>query len=304
MSYWEAKLPLLINKNIGTTLLSSPVVIIDGGSRNALFPPANKIVKNAVVYAFDPSPQPNEYLVPIPVTHIPFALWDKTGTVELHVAKKLGTSSIYPPNYEKLKKFNSRIGWEARKTIEKIVVPSKSIDDAVNEGICQPPDLIKLDIHSAEYEALIGSDAFLEHASMVLVETWHHPIHEGQHLHGELETFLNTKGFYLWDIKKASVWKPLYEGKELAGRAMTIGTESVFVKESGGDLTKKLMLLDMFRFYPQALDIVDILKKQEALSVEQYNEIKNFIIRKSHKEARNLKHVCKNFLKRIFKFTI
>lgn len=296
MSYWQATEPLLINHKISTEILSGDVVIIDGGSRNELFPPANKITKNAVVYAFDPSPEPNEYSVSIPVRHIPFALWSQTGTVQLNVANRVGTSSVYPPDYEKLRKFNSRVGWEARRTVEQITVPSKSIDDAVNEGLCASPDLIKLDIHSAEYEALLGAELALENASIVLVETWHHPIHRGQHLHGELETYLNKKGFFLSDIKKASSWRPIYKGRELAGRAVTVGTESVFLRGTSPDLVKQLIMLDMFGFYALALEAAAQLQREERLSNSQFKLIEDLILHKSKSEERSLKR----FFSRVF----
>jgi hypothetical protein len=117
------------------------------------------------------------------------------------------------------------------------------------------PDLIKLDVHSAEWEALVGASHSLNYCSAVLVETWHCDIHKGQKLHGDVEKFLNDNGFYLYDLRMASRWKKK-SSSGIKDRKILVGSESVFfkLKPVPGKELEFVCLLDIFGFTVTAIE--------------------------------------------------
>lgn len=174
--------------------------VVDAGSRGGLFEPLASVSADVRATGFDPDPDT------VGDGSIPRALWSETGPLEVHLAVDPSTSSVYPPDLELLAEFPHYIGLGARSTDRVIEVPATSIDDAIAEGLLGTPHLIKLDVHSAEYEVLEGADSALGEVLGVLVESWHVPIHAGQHLHGDLESLLNRHGLYMFDTWPMSEW--------------------------------------------------------------------------------------------------
>jgi FkbM family methyltransferase len=232
--------------------------ILDGGAANELFDPFAALDHHIQIVAFEPNPEARRYTARVPVTFVEHALWHREEPITLHVAQEPSTSSIYPPNTRLLRMFNDRIGEPARRTVRHVAVPGLSIDAAVARGLCPSPDFIKLDIHSAEFEALAGAEGSLERCTGVLVETWHNPIHAGQHLHGDVESFLNARGFHLFDLRFASNWKHCVDGHELrSDRAQLVGSESLFFRDDppGGAELFAIACADLFRYANFALQL-------------------------------------------------
>lgn len=254
LGYWKKSTRPLINAPFLEDLFDG-LVIIDGGAANEIFEPANSIERGAKIYCFEPNSEAPSYKSSVPVRKLGSALWNKRQELMLHIAAEPSTSSVYPPNKEILEMFPDKIGWPARRTVSTERIPGCSIDDMVEAGECEKPDLIKLDVHSSEYESLIGASLALKTASAVLVETWHWDIHKGQKLHGDVEKFLNNNDFYLYDLRKASSWKE--ESPEtIKDRGILVGSESVFFRRTPipGKELGLVILLDLFGFTASAIN--------------------------------------------------
>ena len=232
---YAAIAPRFIDSELYVELVNgSPLTLIDGGSRGELFDPFDVVEAPLEVVAFEPDadaprkiPKKN-----VNIHYINKALWKESGRIHVHLAVQPTTSSVYPPDLDLLGTFSDHIGAPPRTTKEIIEIESQSIDEAVSQGLCPPPNFIKLDIHSAEFEALEGATESLEKAFGVLVESWHSPIHRGQHLTGELEWFLNERGFYLFNLMHNSPWMHFVDGKDLElDRPRLVGSESLFFRE-------------------------------------------------------------------------
>lgn len=91
--------------------------------------------------------------------------------LKLQIANKESTSSVYPPNSNLLIQFPDDIGEPARRTKQIEEIQDLSIDFAVENNLCPLPDFIKLDVHSSEYEAIIGAQNSLQACCGLLVET-------------------------------------------------------------------------------------------------------------------------------------
>lgn len=168
--------------------------IVDGGARGHLEPPLDRISpEHRTVARFEPDAAAD---VTAGDQVIRKALWSHAETLTLHVTAEPSCSSIYPPDMTLVERFIDPVGAPARTVVDKIQVEGAAIDE-----VFPAADFVKLDVHSAEYEALVGAERALRSTvSGVLVEAWPVPIHEGQHTAAEVELLLAGHGFLPFDI--------------------------------------------------------------------------------------------------------
>lgn len=264
-------------------------VVIDGGARDSLFDPFDLVKSNLEIVAFEPDAMAPLYESRLPVTRIQKALWDKECVLDLHLAADPSTSSVYPPNIPLLAQFRDEIGVPTRTTVKVLKVAAISIDRAVETGLCKAPNFIKLDIHSAEYEALRGAADSLRQVVGVLVETWNHPVHKGQHLHSDVESFLNSQGFYMFHLRDVVTWKQCVDGVEFASeRDRHVGSEALFFRDS---VPPELGIFaiacaDLFGYPGYAIALSrrflanDVLAPQAQKEIEQ--ELRSIVVKREH----------------------
>ena len=249
MGYWSADNPL-IWKNVDLDLFKAGAFrIVDGGAAGDLFEPFDAVAPFCTIYTFEP--RGKDAIAHEDHVHVDAGLWSEPCRRPLHIAQDPTTSSIYPPDLDYLLRFPDRIGHEARTTARRVNVPLTSIDAEVAAGTIEPPHFIKLDIHSAEFEAIEGSTRSLQECLGFLVETWHAPIHSGQHLHGEIEVRLAELGYRLYHLRPASAWRHLNEGKPFPlDREQLVGSEGLFLREDIPHALKMrhVALLELFGY--------------------------------------------------------
>ena len=248
-NYWDPNLPLLINNKEFRKLTNDPYVIIDGGAAGDIEEPFCHVKDFSKFIRFEP--RGSDTVVMSEDIYVDGGLWDEDTLKKLHVAKRRPTSSIYPPNKEFLEQFDNRYGLPPRTTEFKLDVKLRSIDSAVNNGEIPKPNFIKLDIHSAEFEAVKGSINSLDENLGFLVETWHSDVHKGQHVHAELESFLVSNGYEVFDLRSAAQWKYQFEGKvAIFDKPRYIGSELLFFRKDIPDhlMIKFIGLCDLFNF--------------------------------------------------------
>ncbi len=257
----------------------TPMVVIDGGARGEVFPPFNEIKSDLEVVAFDPDPEAdisndNDHFKKI---IIPKALWNTSESINLHIAVDPSTSSVYPPNVELLNKFDPIYAGDVRVTEKIISVDGTSIDECIYKKQFASPDFIKLDVHSAEHEALSGSKKALTDSVLgVLVETWHHPIHEGQYLHSDVESFLNENDFFLfdqypvgrWDFKKNGIVRKMNKACYVLSESLFFKILSKFNNKSA--MLKQIALYDLFGYSNLAINSFE--ENSEYFSTEEIEE--------------------------------
>lgn len=249
-SYWHPQLPLLTNSNQFKEALGNDLyIIVDGGAAGDIETPFNAIKEISRFVRFEP--RGSETVNLGNDIFVDGGLWDKDEMKELHIAKRQTTSSIYPPNEAFLNNYDDRYGLPPRSTIEKVDMNLRSIDSAVAKNEMPKPNFIKLDIHSAEYEAVLGSINSLSNNIGFLIETWHSEVHKGQHLHCEVESYLSSIGYEVFDTRMAAAWKYKYEHNISSfDKPRYIGSEMLFFrKEIPEHLELKYIgLCDLFNF--------------------------------------------------------
>lgn len=259
MGYWKNSFPLVWTDAELAIFGTEDFHIVDGGAAGELFEPFDTVSDHCRVYTFEPrGTETIEYQARV---NIGAGLWKEPDRRILHVAEGPKASSIYPPNLPYLQRFPRKFGTGVRRTATMIEVPLTSIDNEVRNGIMPKPNFIKLDIHSAEYEALLGTLESLDECLGLLVETWYAPIHAGQHLNGEVEVLLQNQGFQLYDSRQASAWPHALEdeGSLRTERRQLVGAESLFLREIPPPhlCLQYLALLELFGYTTLAIRVCD-----------------------------------------------
>jgi FkbM family methyltransferase len=216
-------------------LVDRRVVIVDGGARGVLVPPLDGIPAHGrTLVRFEPDTsavireEPNEKVVR-------GALWSEPGSVTLHVTREPACSSIHKPDERILAGFIDLLGFPARNVEQRVSVPATTLDAALADAGVGDADFIKLDIHGAEYEALLGSRLALSRTAVgVLVEGWPVAIHAGQHSFAELDQLLQEQGFLPFDIALGN-WprKPPIPAR-YASRPQSVQVEVLYLLDAAG----------------------------------------------------------------------
>jgi hypothetical protein len=250
-------------------IAKSKFFFVDGGALGELSKPFNVARSVLIAIRFEPRGI-DKVVMDNSDIYINGGLWSHDVDKILNVAYDPSTSSIFPPNYKFLKNFDDNHGVPIRRTVKKIKISLRSIDSCVKQKLIPLPNFIKLDIHSAELPALMGSQKSLEDCVGILVETWNSEVHSKQNLHYEIEKFAIKNGFEVYDSVCAARWQIKHNNQiSSVDRARYIGSEILFIKKN---VKKKLRLqkafvLALFGFYNDA---------KNALGTAMQSEHKNF----------------------------
>jgi len=117
-------------------------------------------------------------------------LYNKKETKTLYIAKKRECSSLLPPNWEVLKKYNAK-RFLTDYTFE---IEVDRLDNIL------PPDIgiidkLKLDTQGTEYEILEGCGEILNKVKTIVCEVEHVELYKNQKLYSDVNKYLEKYGF-------------------------------------------------------------------------------------------------------------
>jgi FkbM family methyltransferase len=267
-------------------------VIVDGGARGSIFHPVVHIPpEHRTLVRFEPDEtapfagESDEHVIRA-------ALWSEPAHVQLHITRGPACSSIYPPDKRVLSGFIDELGLPAREVDRRLSVPATSIDAALSDAGLPGADFIKLDIHSAEYEALLGARQALTSTTVgVLVECWPLAIHTGQHSFAELDQLMQGAGFVPFDIAVGAWPRKPPVSTRYASRAQSVQLEILYLLDASGsrvsrfDSERVAMLIafaELFGHVTYALQVVRDAAACEILSEQDSNEITTELTRLNH----------------------
>jgi FkbM family methyltransferase len=78
--------------------------------------------------------------------------------------------------------------------------PMRTLDQLIDEGFCQPPELLKLDVQGYEIEVLEGFTKHFSTCKVIQCELSLLPLVEGAPLLDAAIAYLNQRGFALFDV--------------------------------------------------------------------------------------------------------
>jgi FkbM family methyltransferase len=132
-----------------------------------------------------------------------YALYSRSGSVDLHLTKARECTSILTPDYDLLQRFPQELlgMYEIENTIS---IQAKTIDEIYYEDKTLNIDFIKLDVQGAELEIMKGGHEFLEnHLIGAEIEVEYLPIYKKQPLFSDVDVYMrNNTGLELFDLTK------------------------------------------------------------------------------------------------------
>lgn len=200
-------------------LLPRPLGVLDIGARGGVQWPWDQISPRCLdITLVEPDPEEVDRLrrdweSTRRGTVLPAALWREETTLQLHVNRSPGTSSVFPSNFNLLNQFPDARRFEAVSIID---VPTQTIDGVAAANGFHDIDIAKIDVQGAELAILEGGFVHLSHNLVALeLEVEFCPLYVGQPLFSDVDSFVRGMGLELWDLH-TTYWK--YErGRHVPG---------------------------------------------------------------------------------------
>lgn len=123
---------------------------------------------------------------------------------------------------------------ETMRTMEKRELEVVALDHLFNTGAIpvSPPDFLSMDVQGAEYDILQGAESLLEKNVLGLVlETWFHPVYQGQKVFGDISRFLSERGYYFVKFLKTTKYSPYRSPVGLRGEGFQVFSDALFIRK-------------------------------------------------------------------------
>lgn len=230
------------------------------------------------------------------VNMFPIGLAEKTGTATLYVTNRPSGSSLYRPNYEIMGRYStiSTYGGIA-KELEIDVLSYADFRKRYNRPA---PHIVKLDTQGNELDILKSfSGEDWQEVLAIQTEVEFEPFYENQPLFRDVDDFLVSKGFALFDLRTARCYitkddiADYYLKRELnfgIGRsdisARLVAGDALYIRTFDGsipgdkDLCGKLLITYLtFGYYDYAFELAEIAKGKSVLTDEEYADLRRII---------------------------
>jgi FkbM family methyltransferase len=185
--------------DIKTRLSTESPIIIDGGANNGSTTDFFlRQYRLPVVHTFEAIPDlvetlKQKYAKCRNVTVYGVAIGAETKTVSFNIVNNLVSSSVLKPSA-----LNRKIHGEKMDVCRVVEVKQIRLEDVMKDD--QEIDLLKLDLQGYELEALKGCGRLLEHIKIITVEIEFASLYEDQPLFGDIDVFLRSNGFRLFNL--------------------------------------------------------------------------------------------------------
>lgn len=134
--------------------------------------------------------------------HIPLALSDTVGDQTLYVTKAPMCSSLYPPNEPYLARLE---GLSELVNLDfTIDIETTTLETFCAEAGIETIDFLQIDVQGADLQVLKGASRLLERSVLaVQVEVEFSPLYVGQPLFADVDSYLRTRDFTLFDLMRS-----------------------------------------------------------------------------------------------------
>ena len=226
---------IFINQEFYNFYQKCPLKLVDIGASGGLSDNWRKAKKYLRFIGFEPQEQ--DYLRPsesslVKDTFINKALYQQRATIDFHWTKKPGVSSIFAPDYEFLKQFPEAERFKISKTVK---IEADCLDSQLAQRQITDVDFIKLDTQGSELLILKGAIDTLASVSGLEIEVEFSPLYKDQPLFSDVDKFVRSLGFQLFDLK------PCYWKRKLAKKYGGLKGQLIFAD------ALYLLKLDVFK---------------------------------------------------------
>ena len=213
-----------------TSLLKdNPLVIVDVGASGGIHERWRKLGSNVKAILFEPDRNEFQKLVETQSKNsvvINSAVAEGSESVKFHLCKKQQVSSTYSPNKLVLDKYEDSDRFE----IEKIItLEADSMNNLLLKENISEIDFMKIDTQGSELDIIKGASNFYENLVGLEVEVEFLELYRGQPLFSEVNSFIESKGFTLIDLKRY-FWKRSSK-KYSSNKGQLIFADALYLKE-------------------------------------------------------------------------
>lgn len=210
----------------------SPIVLVDVGARGGLKSNWAAAKRHLHLIGFEPDKREFARLSDRPrsepaTTFLDVALHNRRGPISVNIARDRGLSSIFEPDRAFLDAFPEASRFDL---VEVQPAEADTLDNQLQARQIAGVDFIKADTQGSELFVLEGAkDALSASVIGVEVEVEFAPIYRGQPLFADVDTFLRSLGFVLFDLRPC-YWKR-EAGRALGGpRGQIIWADALYLK--------------------------------------------------------------------------
>jgi len=226
-------------KSIDAILKDNKITIVDIGASGGVDSRWRDFTSMCTGILFEPDPREYDVLKKSSDNNLIVlntALSDSPGDIKFHLCKKQQVSSVYQPNFEILDKYPD----SSRFKVEKIIkIKADTLDNQLKKNKINEIDFIKIDTQGYELSILQGADFYMDKAIGLQIEVEFEQMYENQPLFADVDAFVRSKGFKLFDIKRY-FWKrsikhspPSEKGQLIFGDALYLKDPESILNEDG-----------------------------------------------------------------------
>jgi FkbM family methyltransferase len=223
---------LFIDPRFHETYRRHPLVLVDVGARGGLKSNWIPARPHLQLLGFEPDITEFQRLEKRAAagpgdTYFNTALHSRPGPITLHVARDGGLSSVFRPNREFLDAFPEASRFD---TIDVREVEADTLDNVLSRAGLDVVDFVKADTQGSELHVLEGAARILESSvTGVEVEVEFAPIYSGQPLFADVDRFLRSRGFLLFDLRPC-YWKRA-AGRDVGGpHGQIVWADALYLK--------------------------------------------------------------------------
>ena len=204
------------------------------------------------------------------------ALSDFSQTIDFNLCEKQEVSSAYLPNHNFLTLFPEPERWRVLKTIR---IKADTLDNSLKKSNIKDLDFIKIDTQGYELKILNGSVENLDKVIGLELEVEFAPLYENQPLFGDVDSFVRSFGFELFDIQRY-YWKRkaikntgVKKGQLVFGNALYFRSPENLLKMNNISEKKILRAINIYLAY----DYLDLAQTLLKIAAEKKLITKEFI---------------------------
>lgn len=192
----------LLRKPGDLVLQSSPLVIVDIGASGGIDRRWAKFTSHFTAVLVEPDSRETPNLTAdgrVDRILLSKALSNRAEKQKFHLCRKQQVSSLYHPNFSVLENYPEV---ERMRVVDTIELETDTLDNQLQTSGIPRADFIKIDVQGAELPILQGAEATLKNVIGLELEVEFVPLYEGQPLFGDVDKFVTSQGFQLFDLRR------------------------------------------------------------------------------------------------------
>ena len=272
-----------------TALLTNPLVLADAGAAGGIHDRWSLLGQGLKVIGFEPDNRAFDELINTPErVWINAALGQTESVLSLKVTRHQTNTSLLEPNYSLVNKIHQNPS--DFDVIQEIPVTSTTLDKA-SESVGLAINVLKIDTQGTELSILKGASKSLATSLQVVeVEVEFVDLYQGQPLFGDIDSYMRSYGFILFDVGNLTYQK--WSGvSDWGGRkGQLISADALYFRKPenlhqiNGNSSSMLTSLahfwaacTVYGYLELGVEATRLLIKTDLLAIEEKNELENFI---------------------------